>query len=249
MSARSPGTDEVPEGTHPEEPELHIGSVSDRLNWLRAGVLGANDGIVSVAGITVGVAAATGNRVTILVAGLAGLLAGAFSMAAGEYVSVSTQRDTERALLDKERWELRSVPDSELDELTGLYEAKGISPGLARQVAVELTQHDALRAHADAELHIDPDNLVNPWQAAFASFAAFTVGALLPLVAILVPPTSLRVPICFVVVVAALALTGTVSARIGGSRPRRAALRTVAGGVLAMAVTYTVGHLVGGGLQ
>jgi vacuolar iron transporter family protein len=243
------GTDEAPEGTHPEEPNLHIGSVADRLNWLRAGVLGANDGIVSVAGITVGVAAATGNRATIFVAGLAGLLAGAFSMAAGEYVSVSTQRDTEKALLDKERWELRSVPDTELDELAGIYEAKGISPGLARQVAVELTEHDALRAHADAELHIDPDNLMNPWQAAFASFAAFTVGALLPLVAILAPPTSLRVPICSVAVVAALALTGTVSARLGGSGTRRAALRTVAGGALAMAVTYAVGSLVGGGLR
>ncbi len=246
---RELGTDEVPEGLHPEEPNLHIGSVSERLNWLRAAVLGANDGIVSVAGITVGVAAATDNRATILLAGLAGLLAGAFSMAAGEYVSVSTQRDTEQALLDKERWELRSVPDTELDELADLYEAKGMSPGLARQVAVELTKHDALRAHAEAELGIDPDNLMNPWQAAFASFAAFTVGALLPLVAILAPPTPLRVPICFCAVLAALALTGTVSARLGGSPTRRAALRTVLGGALAMAVTYAVGHLVGGGLQ
>ena len=224
---------------------MHIGSVADRLNWLRAGVLGANDGIVSIAGIVVGVAAATGSRATILVAGLAGLLAGAFSMAAGEYVSVSTQRDTERALLEKERWELAQLPDSELDELTDLYEAKGISRDLARQVAVELTEHDALRAHADAELGIDPDNLMSPWQAAYASFAAFTVGAVLPLLAIALPPTSVRVPICFVAVVLALALTGTVSARLGGSDTRRAAMRTVVGGALAMVVTYAVGHFVG----
>ena len=238
--------DEAHEPAHPGEPDHHIGSVTERLNWLRAGVLGANDGIVSIAGIVVGVAAATDSRGTILIAGIAGLLAGAFSMAAGEYVSVSTQRDTEKALLDKERWELSHIPDTELDELTGAYEAKGISPDLARQVAVELTEHDALRAHAETELGIDPDHLTSPWQAAFASFAAFTVGALLPMLAIALPPTSARVPICFVAVVLALALTGTLSARLGEADPRRAALRTVAGGALAMAVTYVVGHLVGG---
>ncbi len=237
---------DVPEGTHPEEPEQHMGSVTGRLNWLRAGVLGANDGIVSIAGIVVGVAAATDDRSTILIAGIAGLLAGAFSMAAGEYVSVSTQRDTERALLDKERWELAHTPEAELDELTGMYEHKGISPDLARRVAVELTDHDALRAHAETELGIDPDHLTSAWQAAIASFVAFTVGALLPLLAITLPPTSARVPICFVAVVIALALTGTVSARLGDANAKRAAIRTVAGGALAMVVTYVVGHLIGG---
>jgi vacuolar iron transporter family protein len=234
------------DAAHPEEPDLHVGNLAGRLNWLRAGVLGANDGIVSIAGIVVGVAAATNDLSTIFIAGLAGLLAGAFSMAAGEYVSVSTQRDSERALLDKERLELAELPDTELDELTELYSAKGISPALARKVAVELTEHDALRAHADAELGIDPDQLTSPWQAALASFAAFTVGALLPMLAIGLPPTSLRVAVCFGAVVAALALTGTVSARLGGAHAPRAALRTVAGGALAMTVTYAVGHLVGG---
>ena len=235
----------LPDGAHPEEPDLHVGSLSGRLNWLRAGVLGANDGIVSIAGIVVGVAAATTDRSTILIAGIAGILAGAFSMAAGEYVSVSTQRDTEQALLEKERLELAELPDAELDELTHLYEAKGISPTLARQVAVELTKHDALRAHAEAELGIDPDDLTNPWQAAFASFTAFTIGALLPMIAIALPPVSIRVPVCFAAVIAALALTGTVSAWLGGAPAARGAVRTVVGGALAMAVTYAVGHVVG----
>ncbi|WP_020578627.1 VIT1/CCC1 transporter family protein [Actinopolymorpha alba] len=239
------GVEQIPNGAHPDEPDLHIGSVTGRLNWLRAGVLGANDGIVSVAGIVVGVAAATTNLSAILVAGIAGLLAGAFSMAAGEYVSVSTQRDTEQALLAKEKWELAHLPDSELDELASIYEDKGISPELARQVAKELTEHDALRAHAEAELGIDPDDLTSPWQAAGASFAAFTVGAILPMLAITLPPVSARIPVCFAAVIVALILTGTVSARLGGANPRRAALRTVAGGALAMVVTYGVGHLVG----
>jgi vacuolar iron transporter family protein len=243
---KTDGGNGAAEGVHPEEPNLHVGNLAERLNWLRAGVLGANDGIVSIAGIVVGVAAATNDLGTIFLAGIAGLLAGAFSMAAGEYVSVSTQRDSERALLDKERLELAELPDTELDELTGLYEAKGISPDLARQVAVELTQHDALRAHADAELGIDLDALTSPWQAAFASFAAFTAGAILPLLAIGLPPTAARVPVCFGAVVAALALTGAVSAHLGGAHPPRAAIRTIVGGALAMAVTYAVGHLVGG---
>jgi vacuolar iron transporter family protein len=242
---RDTGRDRATDGTHPEEPDLHVGNLAGRLNWLRAGVLGANDGIVSIAGIVVGVAAATNDLATILIAGIAGLLAGAFSMGAGEYVSVSTQRDSERALLDKERLELAEMPDTELDELTELYAAKGMSPDLARKVAVELTAHNALRAHAEAELGIDPDDLTKPWQAALASFAAFTAGAILPMLAIGLPPTSMRVPVCFVAVVAALALTGTVSARLGGAHAPRAALRTVTGGALAMAVTYAVGHLVG----
>ena len=185
-----------------------------KLNWLRAGVLGANDGIVSTAGIVVGVAAATVERGPILTAGLAGLAAGAVSMALGEYVSVSTQRDTEKALLAKERTELAEQPVVELDELTALYEAKGLSATTARTVAEELTAHDAFAAHVEAELGISADELTNPWQAAFSSAAAFTVGALLPLIAILVAPAPWRIPVTALVVLIALALTGVVSASL-----------------------------------
>jgi vacuolar iron transporter family protein len=227
------------------EGEPHGDGIGARLNWLRAGVLGANDGIVSTAGIVIGVAAATSSRVTILTAGVAGLAAGAMSMAAGEYVSVSTQRDTEQALLDKERRELREMPEHELDELTQIYEGKGLTPQLARQVAVELTAHDALGAHAEAELGIDPDALTNPWHAAWASMLSFTLGALLPLVAILVPPVAARIAVTAAAVVLALALTGWGSARLGGSATAPAVRRNVAGGVLAMVVTYLIGSAVG----
>ena len=229
--------------THPGEP--HDSAVASRLNWLRAGVLGANDGIVSTAGLVVGVAGATTAAGPILTAGVAGLVAGAVSMALGEYVSVSSQRDTERALLEKERGELADFPDQELDELTALYEAKGLSAPTARLVAEELTATDAFTAHADAELHIDPDDLTNPWHAAGASAIAFTVGSLLPLAAILLPPPGARVAVTFVVVVLALALTGFLSTRLGGARPRRAVARLVGGGALAMAVTYGIGAMVG----
>ncbi len=226
--------------------EEHTQSVGSRLNWLRAGVLGANDGIVSTAGIVVGVAGATSDRGTILTAGVAGLVAGALSMAAGEYVSVSTQRDTEQALLEKERRELIEMPDEELAELTEIYRGKGLSPELARQVAEQLTEHDAFAAHVDVELGIDPDDLTNPWHAALASATAFVVGAALPLLAMLLLGVTLRVPVTFVAVVLALALTGWVSSTLGDSDRRRAVLRNVAGGALAMAVTYGVGTLVGG---
>lgn len=219
--------------------------MSSKLNWLRAGVLGANDGIVSTAGIVVGVAAATVARGPILTAGIAGLAAGAVSMALGEYVSVSTQRDTERALLSKERRELSEDPAAELEELTQIYAAKGLSEQTARTVAAELTGHDAFSAHVDAELGIDPDELTNPWQAAFSSAGAFTVGALLPLLAILLPPPSLRIPVTVAAVLVALALTGYVSARLGGAAPRRAIVRNIVGGALALAVTYMIGLLVG----
>jgi len=170
------------------------------------------------------------------------------SMAAGEYVSVSTQRDTEQALLAKERRELQEMPEEELAELAALYEQRGLSPVLAQQVAVELTEHDALAAHAEVELGIDPEELTNPWHAAWASMAAFTVGALLPLLAILLPPIGLRIPLTAVSVVIALALTGWSSARLGGAALRPAIVRNVTGGVLAMAVTYGIGSLVGLGI-
>ncbi|WP_210480804.1 VIT family protein [Naasia sp. SYSU D00948] len=227
---------------HPGEPHLGI---SGRLNWLRAGVLGANDGIVSTAALVVGVAGATTAVAPILTAGVAGLLAGAVSMALGEYVSVSSQRDAERSLLEKERRELEEDPEAELEELTRLYQDKGLSRGTAERVAVELTEHDAFAAHAEAELGISPHDLVSPWQAAIASFVSFAIGALLPLLAILLPPAPIRVPVTFVVVLIALALTGTVGARLGGAGKRRAALRVVVGGALAMAVTFGIGALLG----
>ena len=165
----STDTADLEVGPHDDEP--HDESLAARLNWLRAGVLGANDGIVSTAGLVVGVAGATTDRRAILVAGVAGLVAGAMSMAAGEYVSVSTQRDSEQALLAKERRELREEPEEELAELAGLYVQKGLAEDLALQVAEQLTEHDALGAHAEAELGIDPDDLTNPWHAALASMS------------------------------------------------------------------------------
>jgi VIT1/CCC1 family predicted Fe2+/Mn2+ transporter len=228
---------------HPAEP--HTGSVSSRLNWLRAGVLGANDGIVSTAGIVVGVAAATVSRGPILTAGIAGLVAGAVSMALGEYVSVSTQRDTEQALLSKERGELREDPAAELDELAALYEAKGLSKTTARTVAEELTDHDAFAAHAEVELGIDPTDLTNPWQAALSSALSFTIGALLPLIAILLPPNTLRIPVTVAAVLLALVITGAASAGLGGAPKQRAITRNIVGGAVALAVTYGIGHLVG----
>jgi len=229
----------------PHEDEPHKNGTGSLLNWLRAAVLGANDGIVSVAGLVMGVAGATTDRHTIFVAGSAGLIAGALSMGAGEYVSVSTQRDTEQALLAKERRELEEEPDEELAELAGLYRDKGLTEETARQVALELTAHDALGAHAEAELHIDPDELTNPWHAAWASMLAFTIGALLPMLMILLPSNA-RVLATAGSVAVALALTGYLSARFAGAIVSRAIGRNVAGGVLAMAVTYAIGYLVGG---
>ncbi len=228
---------------HADEP--HAANLSSRLNWLRAGVLGANDGIVSTAGLVVGVAAATADRSVIGTAGVAGLVAGAVSMALGEYVSVSTQRDTERALLEKERRELAESPAEELAELTALYEAKGLSAATAGQVARELTEHDAFAAHVDIELGIDPDALTNPWHAAGASALSFTLGAALPLLAILLPPAAARIPVTFIAVLVALALTGSISARLGGADQRRAMLRIVGGGAIAMIVTFAIGQLLG----
>ncbi len=229
-------------GTHPEP---HGGAIASKLNWLRAGVLGANDGIVSTAGLVVGVAAASASRDTLLTAGVAGLIAGAASMAMGEYVSVSTQRDAERALLAKERQELADEPEGELRELAALYRAKGLTDATAHTVAAELTAHDALTAHAEAELGIDPDQLVSPWHAAASSAVSFILGALLPLIAIVLPPPELRVPVTVLAVLAALALTGAVSAALGGADRLRATVRVMAGGAAAMAVTYAVGELIG----
>lgn len=225
--------------------EQHRGGLASRLNWLRAGVLGANDGIVSTAGLVVGVAGATAERGPVLVAGVAGLVAGALSMAGGEYVSVSTQRDTERAALVKERWELDHLPEDELEELTQVYRDRGLPADLAREVATALTGRDALAAHAEVELGVDPREQTNPWHAAWASMGAFTVGALLPLLAIVLPPASWRVPVTMVAVTAALALTGAVSGRLGGAPRRPAVVRNVGVGLLTMGVTFATGALVG----
>ncbi|OIK01804.1 hypothetical protein BIV25_05340 [Streptomyces sp. MUSC 14] len=231
--------------TEPTHDEAHGGALGARLNWLRAAVLGANDGIVSTAGIVVGVAGATQSRSALLTAGLAGLLAGSMSMAAGEYVSVSTQRDSEVAALAVEKRELRDQPEAELRELTGLLEERGLTRDVAREAAEQLTARDALRAHARVELGINPDELTNPWHAAWASFTAFTVGALLPLLAIVLPPAGWRLPVTVCSVLAALVLTGWASARLGAARPGRAVLRNVVGGALAMGVTYAAGSLLG----
>lgn len=222
--------------------ETHAeGNIGQRLNWLRAGVLGANDGIVSVAGVVVGVAAASpGNVPAIATAGIAALVAGAFSMAGGEYVSVSTQRDTEKAMIAQEIRELEEQPAAELAELTGLYRKRGLSAGLARQVAVELTRHDALAAHAEVELGIDPEELTSPWAAAASSFVAFTVGALIPLLMILLPIGNFVV-ITAVSVVVGLLLTGWISAKLGRAPIVPAILRNVLMGSATMVATYLIG--------
>jgi len=224
--------------------EYH-GDPTSKLNWLRAAVLGSNDGIVSVASIVAGVAGASDSSGFILTAGIAGLTAGALSMAVGEYVSVSTQRDTEKALLAKERRELEEEPEAEFEELVGIYERKGMSHETAKLVAKELTEHDAFAAHVDAELNIDPNDLTNPWHAAVASGASFVSGGIIPLLAIMLVPDALRIPVLIGAVVVALAVTGWLSAWAGGAHRIPAIVRNIGGGLAAMAVTYGIGRLFG----
>lgn len=223
----------------------HDNGLKARLNWLRAGVLGANDGIVSTAGVVIGVAAATTDRNAILVAGVAAVGAGAVSMALGEYVSVSSARDTEKALIAEETRELEADPEGELQQLADLYQAKGLTPATARQVAEELTAHDPVIAHLDIEHRLDPDDLTNPWHAAVASAAAFLLGALLPLLAVVLAPAAVRIPVTVVAVLVALAITGSVSAALGKAGRLRAVARLVVGGALAMGVTYGIGAVLG----
>lgn len=230
---------------HAEEPH-DLGGSSDRLNWLRAGVLGANDGIVSVAGTIIGVAGADSSPRSLLTAGIAALAAGAFSMAGGEYVSVSAQKDTEKALLAKERWELETMPADELDELAQIYESKGMTAPTARRAAAEAMEHDALRAHAVDELGIDPDQLTNPWSAAFSSFVSFVSGGIIPLLFSLIPVAfPLRVTLVVLSVALALLLTGAVSAQLGGAARRRAIARNVLMGLGTMVFAWAVGALFG----
>lgn len=226
---------------HHHEP--HTEKTISKLNWLRASVLGANDGIVSVAGLVVGVASATNSHQIILTAGLAGIISGAISMAAGEYVSVSSSRDTEKAMLKKEKYELEHFPEEELEELAHIYENKGLSKDTARIVAQELTKKDPYAAHIDAELNIDPNDLTNPWHAAFASAASFLIGAIIPLAAIILFPEAIRIPMTFISVLVALGVTGTVSAKVGSANILRATVRVIVGGAIAMIVTYAVGRL------
>lgn len=214
-----------------------------KLNWLRAAVLGANDGIVSVAGLVVGVAGATTSQTVILAAGVAGIVAGAISMAAGEYVSVSSSRDTEKALLKKEHQALKDFPEEELEELAQIYQRKGLTKSTAELVARELTKNDAFAAHVDAELGINPDELTNPWHAAIASALAFLLGSVVPLIVIVLSPGPYRVPVTFTAVIIALVITGIVSAKVSGANILKATIRVVFGGALAMIVTYTVGSL------
>jgi VIT1/CCC1 family predicted Fe2+/Mn2+ transporter len=232
----------TPRAKHKEPQGDKSGSM---LNWLRAAVLGANDGIVSVASIVAGVAGASSSAVFILTAGIAGLAAGALSMAVGEYISVSTQRDTEKAMLEQERGELRDYPKEELEELTGIYEKKGLKRETAKMVAEELTAKNVFAAHVDVELGIDPNNLTNPWQAAFASGTSFVSGAIIPLLAVVFSPAPLRLPIMFIAVLIALAITGSLSARAGGANKTVATIRVIIGGVIAMIITFGIGKLVG----
>lgn len=215
------------------------------LNWLRAAVLGANDGVVSVSSIILGVVGATSARHTIFIAGLAGLVAGAFSMALGEYVSVSSQRDTERAYIAKEKRRLARDPGHELEGLAEVYMSKGVSAKTAHQVAVELSKKDALKAHLEAELNLDEEDLNNPTQAAFASMIAFTIGGSIPLISVMVATPHTRVPVTFVAVLAALTITGYLSATVGNASRKRAIIRIVIGGAVAMTLTYLVGRLFG----
>lgn len=213
------------------------------INWLRAAVLGAEDGIVSLAGLLLGVIGATTSTGVILAAGIAGIIAGAISMAAGEYVSVSSSRDVEKSLLEKERYKLANHPEEELQALAEIYEEKGLKKSTAMAVAKELTVHDAMAAHFDAKLGIDPDSLTNPWHAAFASALSFFVGSIIPLVATLLPPVPMRAPVAFTAVIIALIVTGVVSAKVSETNVKRVTVRVVLGGILAMVVTYSIGRI------
>ena len=218
---------------------------TERIGWLRAAVLGANDGIVSTASLVLGVAAAHVTHDNIMVAGVAGLVAGAMSMAAGEYVSVHSQADTEKADLDRERNELQTDDQGERRELAAIYVGRGLDTSLAKQVADQLMAHDALGAHARDELGISQTNTARPIQAAFASAASFSVGAALPLLVTLVTPQTRLIPIVACASLAFLALLGALAARAGGANKAVGALRVTFWSALAMAVTTAVGSLFG----
>jgi len=218
---------------------------TDRIAWLRAAVLGANDGIVSTASLVLGVAAASGSHSSVMVAGVAGLVAGAMSMAAGEYVSVRSQADSEQAALDLERAELAADEPAEQRELTAIYVGRGVDPALARQVAEQLMAHDALGAHARDELGISATFSARPIQAAFTSAASFAVGAALPLLAVAMVSESRLIPVVAGASLVFLAVLGGVAARVGGAKVTTGAMRVTFWGALAMGLTAMVGALFG----
>jgi VIT1/CCC1 family predicted Fe2+/Mn2+ transporter len=226
----------------PHPGELHK---SQRAGWLRAAVLGVNDGIVSTASLMLGVSTASTSRTAVLTAGVAGLAAGALSMAVGEYVSVSSQRDSERADIAIEKRSLAANPKEELDELTHIYEERGLELALARQVAEQLHKHDAVAAHARDELGIDQAALPNPIQAASASAISFAIGAVIPILATILTRTSKNALSIVIASLVALAISGAVGAYLGGGHKLRAAIRVFIGGGLAMAITALIGHIVG----
>jgi VIT1/CCC1 family predicted Fe2+/Mn2+ transporter len=216
-----------------------------KVGLLRAMVLGANDGIISTACLILGVAAADSSRTAILTAGMAGLVAGAVSMALGEYVSVSSQSDSEQADIEKEKWELETMPEHELDELTQIYASKGLPQALAREVAVELTKHDALKVHLAEELGITDTTRANPIQAAAGSAVAFTVGSAVPLITAAVATDSMRIVSTLVIVTIGLGALGASSARVVEAPAKNATVRVVIGGLIAMGITMAVGSLFG----
>ena len=224
-----------------QEFEPHRLNFAPRLNWLRAGILGANDGIVSIAALVVGVAAATSDPGPILIAGTAGIIAGSLSMALGEFVSVSSQRDSEASLIKRERQELEEHPEAELQELAELYQQRGLSASTAALVAQELTEHDAIAAHLEAELGINELELTNPWHAAISSALAFLAGSILPMVAIVLGPESIRIPLTFAASLLALGITGGVGAYLGQSPVLRPVFRVMGGGALALVISWGIG--------
>jgi len=225
--------------------EFQKAALASKLNWLRAGVLGANDGIMSTSGILMGVAGATTDSATILFTGVAAVVAGSISMAGGEYTSVSAQKDSEIAALEVERKELAEQPELELRELTWYYEQKGLDYDLAHKVAVQLTEKDALKAHAEAELGIELGTHASPLAAALSSFVAFAAGGILPLIAVTGPWVSLRIPATIAAVLASLVLTGYIGARIGGAKAIKPIMRNVLISAATMAITYGIGAMVG----
>lgn len=241
MTTIDPADGRVMAIRHTRHLEPHL---SLRGGWLRAAVLGANDGLLSTAALVVGVAAAGAGRTDVLIAGIAGLVAGALSMASGEYVSVSSQRDAEDADLAQERRELEDHPEAELAELIAIYESRGLQPALAREVAVELTRVDALSAHARDEIGLDEHRAAQPFLAAWTSALAFIAGAIAPVVAA-IAPGPIRIPLVIAVTLLALAALGATGARLGGAPPRPAAMRVLLWGTLAMAISLAIGLAIG----
>lgn len=234
------------DGEREEKEPFGGGSITQRLNWLRAGVLGANDGIVSISGLLVGVAAADpSNTAALAIAGTAGIASAALSMSVGEFVSVSTQRDTERQLGVEKTAELEADPAGEVTRLAVIWEGKGLSPATARTVAEELSEKDAVGAHLTAEHNIDPNDLTSPWAAALSSLVSFVAGSALPFLTMLAFPPATRIMATIIAVMGALALTGWVSAWLGEAPRTRAVVRLMVGGALALALTYGIGHVFG----